>query len=331
MAGGRTPNQNVKCPLLVDLHCDSLLAHVSGERDLRQRSSTGHVDLPRLRQAGVNGQVFAVWVDPQIGPAERRGYVERHLGALAELCADPGAGLRRGLGPADISLGQVAAIAAVEGGHALGGEPAYLDRLYSLGVRILTVTWCNSNELADGGWDQHQPHNGLSALGREAVRRMNRLGIIVDVSHCSEKAFFDILAATTKPVIASHSGAAAIHQPQSRRNLSDEQLRHLAANRGVVGAVFVPAFLGPAEGARADISDVVRHIDHIVQLIGPDHVAIGSDFDGYSGNLNGLEDCTRLPDLLRALGKLGYPEAAIAGIAGGNFLRVWTEVAASAE
>jgi membrane dipeptidase len=320
--------------MLTDLHCDSLLAHTSGKRDLRQRSAGGHLDIPRLKQGGVGAQVFAVWVDPELPASDYVPFVERNLAALGALCIEPADDIRL-VRTADelravTQSGRIAAIAAVEGGHALGGDLAGLDRFHRLGVRILTVTWCNSNELADGGWDKNQPHNGLSDTGREAIRRMNALGMIVDVSHCSRKAFFDILDTTAAPVIASHSGADAVCRHFSNRNLADEQLKRLAENRGVIGAVFVPAFLAPDEGKDASIEDVVRHIDHIVQLTGPDHVGIGSDFDGFDGNLAGLEDCTKLPDLLERLRRRGYSEADIAKIAGLNFLRVWDQVIACA-
>ena len=219
-----------------------------------------------------------------------------------------------------VAAGRIAAVLGVEGGHALEGKLDNIDRLHARGVRVLTVTWNNSNELADGCLDSHQPHGGISALGRDAVRRLNSLGMLVDVSHASERAFHAIIEASTAPVIASHSGLAAFNP--FPRNLADDQLRALACNGGMVGIVFLPYFLRPG-GDGATAADVVAAIDHVCQLVGPDHVGLGSDFDGFEGALAGLEDCTRLAAVAAGLKARGYPDDGIDRVLGGNFLRVW--------
>ena len=333
-------NRQLQIPLVVDLHCDSLLPHAAGTRDLRQRSTTGHLDIPRMKEGGVNGQLLAIWVDPEnMKKGEYVPFVERSLAALEKLALDATGDLALARSPDEFravtASGRIAAIAAVEGGHAIEADLGNLDRFYKLGVRALTITWCNSNELADGGRDKNMPHNGTSLLGREAIRRMNALGMLVDVSHCSEKAFFDILDTAQAPVIASHSGAAKVHQ-FANRNLSDEQLKRLAANGGMVGIVFLPDFLKghdrnapsisdrvPKEGTPATLADLIHHIDHVCQLIGPNHVGLGSDFDGFEGGLIGLEDCSKMPAIADALRARNYPEPDITKILGTNFLRIW--------
>lgn len=318
--------------LVADLHCDSVLLQMRNERDLAQRSTAGHLDLPRLIEGGVNLQVFAIWTDPKaLKPGEFDPFVRRGIEAVKALCDRNSDRIALALSPAEaldiIGSGRIAAVIGVEGGHALEGRLERLAEWFSAGVRLLTVTWCNSNELADSGADANKPHNGISALGREAIREMNRLGMIVDVSHCSDEAFFEILEVSSAPVIASHSGIRALRD--FHRNLSDEQLRALAGNRGVMGMVFLPHFLN-AEEDRASIADVVAGIDHVVKLVGPEHVGLGSDFDGFAGNLTGLEDVSKLPALTSRLLELGHSEDAIRGILGSNFLRVWQEVVHSA-
>jgi membrane dipeptidase len=284
-----------------------------------------------MKEGGVNGQVFAIWVDPK---SRRTGeyvpYVSRMIDGIERLCVAAAADIAPARTPAEfgqvVASDLIAAVLGIEGGHALEGDIENVDRFFARGVRVLTVTWCNSNELADGGWDKNQPHGGLSTLGRDAVRRMNEIGMMVDVSHCSEKAFFDILDATSAPVIASHSGVAALYQHHSGRNLTDEQIRKLAQNRGVVGVVFLPAFLRPDEGKGASVEDVVNCLDHICQLVGPKYAALGSDFDGFEGALAGLEDVSRMPAIAAGLRQRGFPDADVEKILGANFLRVWDAV-----
>jgi membrane dipeptidase len=224
-----------------------------------------------------------------------------------------------------IAAGRIAAILGVEGGHALEGRLENLDRFYERGVRVLTVTWSNSNELGDSSSDENKPHNGLSSLGRQAVRRMNELGMIVDVSHSSDRTVFDILDTSLSPVVASHSGIRA--RRDFNRNLTDEQIRAIGAHGGVIGVVFLPYFLREPED-EATIEDVLDCFDHICQLVGPDHAGLGSDFDGFGGALAGLEDVTKMGAIGAGLRRRGFAEGDIVKICGLNFLRVWDAVAA---
>jgi membrane dipeptidase len=213
----------------------------------------------------------------------------------------------------------------VEGGHALEGRLENLDRFFERGVRVLTVAWSNSNELGDSSSDDNKPHDGLSALGRQAVRRMNELGMIIDVSHSADKTVFDILGTSLSPVIASHSGIRARHD--FNRNLTDDEIRAIGAHGGVIGVVFLPFVLRETEDM-ATIEDVIDCIDHICQLVGPDHAGLGSDFDGFGGALPGLEDVTKMGAIAAGLRRRGFADGDIAKITGLNFLRVWDQVQA---
>ncbi len=281
-----------------------------------------------MKEGGVDGQVFAIWVDPnEERPQGQAAFVVDVLNRAKELWQETEVVLCRTapeLVQADAS-GRIGAILGVEGGHALEGDLGNLDRFFELGVRVFTVTWCNSNELADSGADESKPHHGLSALGRQAVRRMNELGMVIDVSHCSDRAFFDILEASRAPVIASHSGLRC--RRDFHRNLTDERVKALAANQGLLGMVFLPYFLRENE-AEASVEDVVTGIDHVCQLVGPDFVGLGSDFDGFEGRLAGLPDVSFLPRVTAGLVSRNYPEADIRRILGDNFLRVWERVRA---
>jgi len=209
----------------------------------------------------------------------------------------------------------------IEGGHALEGSIENVETFHQRGVRIITLTWNNANELA--GSCMEKPETGLTDFGREAVRRMNELGMIADLSHASPRTFYDTLEASTAPVICSHSACKALRD--FPRNLDDDQLRVLAAHRGVIGIVFLPYFLRPEED-KATLGDVLDHIEHAVSVAGIDSVALGSDFDGFGTPPKGLEDVTRLPALLAGLRSRGYSAPDIARVAGLNFLRLWQEV-----
>ncbi len=315
--------------LVCDLHTDALYEHVSGRRDITVRATTGHVDLPRLAEGGVNAQVFAIWPSPEkFRPGEFNGFVLGACAAFTGICGRAPDRLAHCRTPAEfdaaVQAGRIAGILGVEGAHALDGRLETLERFFEFGVRVLTLTWNNSNELADSALDRSPRHNGLSPLGRSAVRRCNELGVIIDLSHASEKAFFAALETSTAPVIASHSGVKSLCDHP--RNLSDEQLRALAAHGGMVGIVFLPYFLRPG-AENADIADVLAAIDHACAVAGPQCVGIGSDFDGYGGTTAGLEDVTRLGAITAGLVERGYTESDIRLIMGENFRRVWGAVA----
>ena len=326
------PTPDSQPPFLIDLHTDALYEHIRGRKDITQRSSKGHLDFPRMREGGVNGQVFAVWISPtELKPGEYCDFALRGAGVFDDVCARCSEVVASVRTPEEFrqvtTAGRIAAVLGVEGGHSLEGRLENLDRFYERGVRVLTVTWSNSNELGDSSSDESKPHRGLSPLGRQAVRRMNELGMIVDVSHSADETVFDILETSVAPVIASHSGVRA--RRDFNRNLTDEEIRAIGAQGGVVGVVFLPYFLREPDEP-ASVEDVLDCIDHICQLVGPEHAALGSDFDGFGGALPGLEDVTKMDSVRLGLSRRGYPDSDVARILGLNFLRVWDAVASRA-
>jgi membrane dipeptidase len=256
---------------------------------------------------------------------------------------------------------KISAFLTLEGGHQIDDDLAVLRMYYRMGIRAMTLTHFRNNNWADSSTDTPK-HNGLTDFGKSVVREMNRLGMLVDISHVSDKTFYDAIAVTTKPVILSHSSCRAISNIP--RNVTDDMLRALAKNGGVIGINFGEGFINEKDAAalRASISqlsqmpnltgkalddyaakdfekefasplkvvatveDVVAHIDHAVKIAGIDHVGIGSDFDGITSPPQGLEDISKMPALVAVLLKRGYSEQDIKKILGGNYLRVIREV-----
>jgi len=349
----------------IDGHIDTVQrALVMGE-DLGKRWDVGHVDLPRLREGGTHAPFFALWVPVYFKGAEAvrrtldlRDAIQTMLDAhkdkieLATTAAD----IKR-----IVKANKIAAILTVEGGHTIDDDLRVLRMYYQLSIRSMTLTHSRNNNWADSATDKPE-HNGLTDFGKEVVREMNRLGMLVDVSHVSDKTFYDALAVTTKPVIISHSSMRALSDVP--RNVTDEMLWALAKNGGVIGINFGEGFVNPAdaEALRSDIKtetadtlltgralddyaaedvrklfgnrvkvaatveDVANHIDHAVKIAGIDHVGIGSDFDGISGPPNGLDDVSKMPALIAVLLNRGYAKRDLKKILGGNFLRVIREV-----
>jgi len=206
----------------------------------------------------------------------------------------------------------------VEGGEAIQEDLALLRMLYRLGVRSMTLTWNQRNAIGDGAAEN--PNGGLSKFGLEVVAEMNRLGMLVDVSHLNWAGFWDVVKHSKAPVIASHSNARKLcNHP---RNLDDDQIKALADNGGVMCITFVPAFLKPQNKRGASIQDIICHIDYVKKLVGPDHIGIGSDFDGTDEMPEGLENASKMPALAEALLLNGYRESEIEKILGGNILKL---------
>jgi membrane dipeptidase len=252
---------------------------------------------------------------------------------------------------------KIAAVLTVEGGHQIDNDLSVLRMYRRMGILSMTLTHFRNNDWADSSTDKPE-HNGLTEFGKQVVREMNSIGMIVDISHVSDKTFYDALEVTTKPVIASHSSCRSLSDVP--RNMTDDMLRALARNGGVVGVNFAASFLNQQDadelnktvsgesamqpsltGAALDqfaakeyfdgkvahvghatVEDAAACIDHVVKVAGIDHVGIGSDFDGISLVPRGLEDVSKVPNLTAELLKRGYSEDDIRKIMGGNFLRV---------
>ncbi|MBK7642327.1 MAG: dipeptidase [Planctomycetes bacterium] len=350
-----------------DAHVDSLQRQLDLEHDLGVRTE-GHLDLVRGEQGGLGSMVFVNWVDPKYIAAELGGAKLRTRNLLREfhrlLAAHPErlafAGNGRQLREAR-AAGKLAGIPGIEGGHSLEESLDELVWFFERGVRVLTLVW--NNHLSwirscQSGAGPEAPE-GLSEFGRDVVRTMNELGMLIDLSHAGEKSFYDALETSAKPVIASHSGCKVLHGHQ--RNLTDEQLRALKRNGGVCGIVFCVPFLsavGQQEDQRLRDSEgfkrlagrnptelflrqgeylqekaeplpiwvVVEHIEHVVEVAGIEHVGIGSDFDGILRTPQGLEDASCYGNLVEALFARGFDESEVLAICGGNMERVFDAV-----
>jgi membrane dipeptidase len=314
--------------IVFDAHCDTLLAVLAGERELAERSSQGHIDLPRLLEAGVTAQVFALFIEDKYLPAGAARQTLRLLDTFYGELADHAAQLMLALQAKDIEQAKeehkVAAVIGFEGAEALEGDLALLRVFHRLGLRLLTIAWSRRNQAADGVAEA-RTGGGLTNFGRQLVEECNRLGIILDISHLAPAGVSDVLAASAAPVIASHSNAYALC-PHAR-NLTDEQLAAVARTGGVVGVTFVPAFIHEDE-ERASLDRLLDHIDHIVDVAGIDHVGLGSDFDGFGPAApQGLEDVTCMPGITARLVQRGYGADDVRRILGLNFLRVFRAVA----
>ncbi len=320
--------------LVIDLHTDALYEHVRGRKDITQRSDAFHIDIPRLREGGVNAQVFAIWTNPDLfRPGKRATFVLKAIDEFKRICRRYPKEIALALSPGDVrtirASGRIAGILGVEGGHALEGDIGNLDRFFRRGVRILTLTWNNSNPFARSCMSRDGHRRGLTRLGREAVKRMNRLGMLIDLSHASDMTFSDVLAASSAPVICSHSACRALRR--FPRNLTDRQLRVLGEADGVIGVVFLPYFLRK-DYRKVSLEDVLDHIEHAASVAGVDAVALGSDFDGFSDPPpKGLEDVTRMPAVTAGLLRRGFSEPDVRRILGENFLRIWSTAARAAD
>jgi membrane dipeptidase len=351
----------------IDTHIDTAQRVLIDRADITKKSPVGHVDIPRLKEGGIQAPFFALWVPTYYKGAEAvrrtldlRDAMQRVFDTHPEMIA-------LALTAADVERitrsGRVAAILTVEGGHQIADDLAVLRMYHRLGIRSMTLTHFRNTAWADASTDK-PAHNGLTAFGKEVVREMNRVGMIVDISHVSDKTFFDTLEVSTKPVIASHSSCRALSDVP--RNMTDDMLKALAKNGGVVGINFGEGFVNAKDAERlkaafaaaqeerpaltgkaldayseeehqkdskappmtvvATVEDVVEHIDHAVKVAGIDHVGIGSDYDGISGPPRGLEDVSKLPALKAALKKKGYADEDLNKIFGLNALRVLREV-----
>lgn len=213
--------------------------------------------------------------------------------------------------------GRIASLIGMEGGHAIDNSLATLRMFFAVGARYMTLTHGTNVRWADSGTDQPRL-GGLSRFGEEVVREMNRLGMLVDLSHTSPDTMLDALRVTEAPVIFSHSSARALHD--HARNVPDEVLRPLAKNGGIVMVTFVPGFL--VKGGKATLADVANHMDHVRTVAGPDHVGVGGDFDGVDTVPAGLEDVSRYPALTAELVRRGWPDQDVRKALGLNILRV---------
>ncbi len=359
--------------LSVDTHCDTPMDMVSLNYDLGERHSEGCVDFPRMIEGGLDAEFFAVFTGQ--GPRNDSAYNEVYSYALKTLESihknvEKNSSLAEiALSPEDAyrlkKAGKIAAFIGIENGYPIGKDIRRVKELYEQGARYITLAHTRNNDICDSSTDSKGPeYNGLSPFGREVVKEMNRLGMMIDVSHISDKAFSDVLETSTAPVIASHSSCRALCE--SPRNLTDDMLLALKENGGVIQICILSEYIktpdpNPELDAKlkdlrerygdydtlpedkkklvreeyraiqdkyeklATVKDVVDHIDHVVQVIGVDYAGIGTDFDG-GGGVEGCKTVAEMKNITIELLQRGYSKADIAKIWGGNIMRVFKEV-----
>lgn len=360
--------------ILIDTHNDFLSKALekgySFDQNLKGKT---HSDLQRMMEAGMDVQIFSVWCDgQQVNPYD---YANRQIDTLFSWISRNPKRMMLVKTPADLNRAvkehKLGSMIGVEGGHMIDGDLDKLTSLFERGARYLTLTWNNSTPWATSAMDETQAltaaqgepvKKGLTPFGKQLVQRMNKLGMMVDLSHVGEQTFWDAINTTTKPVIVSHSSCYSLCP--SFRNLKDEQILAVGKNGGVIHLNFYSGFLSadylkldkefnlnhraerdsllkvnpepyfaneflyqkyPAEvqEMRPKLSVIIDHLDHIVKLIGVDHVGFGSDFDGINSAPLGLDDITGYPLITKELIARGYSNKEIAKIMGGNFIRLF--------
>jgi membrane dipeptidase len=360
--------------IVLDTHDDTTQRFLFSKTfELGKRNPDGHVDIPRMREGGMNAIFFSIWVDGRVmGPPAVQKALDQ-IDAVHENVKKYSNDMVFCRTAADVREahrnGKIAALIGVEGGHMIGNDIRMVRVFGDLGVRYMTLSHFYNDEWADSSTDK-PVHNGLTDYGKEIVREMNRQGMMVDISHVSDKTFYDALEVSKAPLIASHSSCRALcNHP---RDMSDDMIKALAAKGGVIqinyersfidqaykeafdkyaGGVVTPKYEEEirhkcgedlecasreaqkimnaliAEGKLPHVSweRIIDHIDHVAKLAGPDHVGLGSDFDG-ADMPDGLEDCSKLPKITEALLRKGYSEDDIRKILGGNTLRVMEQV-----
>src|SRR5215467_1727463 len=353
--------------IVLDTHDDTTQRFFSKTYDLGKRNPDGSIDIPRMREGGMNAVFFSIWIDGRImGPLAIQKALDQ-IDAVHEnvrrnskdlVFCRTAAEVRRAHGQ-----GKIAVLIGVEGGHMIGNDIRMVRIFGDLGARYMTLSHFYNDEWADSSTDK-PAHNGLTDYGKDIVREMNRQGIMVDISHVSDKTFYDALDVSKVALIASHSSCRALcNHP---RDMTDDMIKALAAKGGVIQINYEISFIDQAykdaydklsggvvaqfdaitkscgddqecvnrkmvdaqkqlteEGKLLHVSweRIIEHIDHVVKLVGADHVGLGSDFDGATMP-DGMEDCSKLPKITDALMRKGYKDDDIRKILGGNLLRV---------
>ena len=355
----------------IDTHNDVLSKQMVNPVDLSKEQTSTEFDLPKARRGNLAAQVFSIWCDERYGTGKAYAWANREIDSLYALVERNSDNMKLVTNSKElrkaIKKRKLGALIGVEGGHMLENRIDYVDSLYNRGMRYLTLTWNNSTPWATSAKDEVTKKDslsfkGLTEEGKQIVRRMNQLGVMVDVSHAGEKTFYDVLSASLKPVIATHSCAYSLNP--HRRNLKDEQLKAIAKNGGVVFVNFYSEFIDSTykdkydkfvslhkkeidslakfvedpdvatyqvtrlhkdemDAFRPPLSFLIKHIDYIAKLIGVDHVGIGSDFDGAESFPQQMDNVSDYPLIVTELKKLGYSVDDIKKIASGNFIQVF--------
>ncbi|MBP7263666.1 MAG: membrane dipeptidase [Spirochaetia bacterium] len=320
---------------VADCHSDALLPVVgqslvpgeTGKRDFFARNVIGHMDLPRLEAGHVACQAFACFAGESIPPEGAKAVTDMLLDSLDAILAQAGPRMRRILSAADAEAarrdGTVGALATIEGGECLEGDLALLGHFHGRGVRMLGLTHNKRNELGRGA--KAEGTDGLSDFGKAVIRECARLGVVVDVSHLSDQALDDALKTTDAPLVASHSNCRALccHV----RNLRDDQIIDIGRTGGLVAATCVPYFVERQKGM-ANLGRLADHIERVARLAGIEHVALGSDFEGYDPSYGAtVPDAAGWPLLADELERRGFSRGEVDRVFWGNWLAVFKSVA----
>ena len=364
--------------IVIDTHADTPQRLVDDNYDLADQLNGGNLNFESAKKGNLSAEFFSIWVEPDLYKGHDARRTLELIDAVYQQAAKHPDRMQMAYSPADIEAAhrehKLAALMGIEGGHSIENSLGLLRDYYRLGVRYMTLTWSNSLDWANSSGDEGKPgvpHNpdGLTPFGKEVVLEMNRLGMMVDISHVADDTFWAAIKTTKAPVIASHSSARAICN--APRNMTDDMLRAVAKNGGVVQVNYYSGFISQAyrdasiaqqpevekataelkakfaaEGKqvtygdleklqrqyadripRPPLSALIDHIDHIAKVAGVDHVGLGSDFDGVSGQLPaGIDSAADLPKITAALLERGYSAEDCHKILGGNLLRVFGEV-----
>ena len=355
--------------LIVDTHVDLPYRLFEEMEDISVRTEKGDFDYPRARAGGLDAPFMSIYVPAALEDNGAKEHAEKLIEMVEKFEADHPDKFAVARSRADVeaafAAGKIALPMGMENGAPLEGDLANLEYFAERGIRYITLTHSQNNHISDSSYATEKKWQGLSPFGREVVAEMNRLGVMVDVSHISDDAFYQVMELSQAPVIASHSSCRKF-TPGWERNMSDDMIRLLAEKGGVIQINFGSAFLTAEAQAQstarwaavrqfaeenglarddervqafvdehraanptiyADLSDVVAHIDHVVEIAGIDYVGLGSDFDGVGDSLpTGLKDASEMPNLIRALLEAGYSDDDLRKILSGNLMRVWKEV-----
>jgi len=354
--------------VLCDTHNDILMRVLEGD-NIEKRSGKGQSDMPRFREAGVDVQGFSIWVPPSYAEKGTSwDYATREIDTLTTIERRNSSAMKLVRNGSELETtlkaGRLSGIVAMEGAHPLENSIEKLIGFYERGLRILGLTWNNSTSWATSAQDENAgKQKGLTRFGKQIIRALDSLGVLIDVSHLGEQGFYDVLATSKNPIIASHSSCSSLREHY--RNLKDEQIRKLAKSGGVMMINFFPAFIksgmnetiqkkcvlvqkkldrllsGENRYSHASlvlrdkliatarkqglptIHDVIAHIQHAVEVGGIDHVGFGSDFDGIPYGPVGLNSVLEYPFLTRELLRVGFNDEEVKKILGGNFVRVF--------
>lgn len=356
--------------IIVDGHIDVPYRLENHWEDISQKTESGDFDYPRARKGGLDAPFMSIYIPAryqQTGGA--KAVADSLINLVTGIADDHPDKFALATSPEDIRRqfkeGLISLPMGMENGAPIGTELSNVEYFYDRGIRYITLAHSEDNEISDSSYDMSEDtHEGLSDFGREVVKEMNRLGMMVDVSHITDEAFFDVIETTEAPVVATHSSCRHF-TPGFERNMSDSLIRRLAENDGVIMINFGSTFLDSASANSAErvrdqidkkiaekdmepgseeartfratyfeehftystVEKVADHIDHVVDLVGIDHVGLGSDYDGVGNTLPvGLKDVSTYPNLLSELLERGYTEDEIQQICSGNIFRVWNRV-----